>query len=1491
MCKHALSVLVLLICYANTSKAQTPDNLRDENLVAWCIVPFDSEDRRPAERAEMVRRLGLRRVAYDWRQKHVATFEEEILQYKRNGIEYFAFWDVHDQALQLFKKYGLRPQIWKTLPSPKAETQQDRVRLAAKQLLPLVETTRELGSKLGLYNHGGWGGEPENMIAVCEYLRKEHDAEHIGIVYNLHHGHGHIDDFETSLKRIKPYLLCLNLNGMTRDGDKRGKKILPLGEGEFDVKLLKMINQSGYEGPVGIIGHTQDDVEQRLQDNLDGLHWMLPQLDGKPAGPKPKLRTYSPEKTEPLARLTPRTLLPSSKAVREPPITVECRATLPDANGYNILVASDAKRSGEHWELFSMNGSGTLTAYLPGCRPDHVTSRFNVCDGRPHVFAMIYEANRIRLFVDGKSVADQKVDSLGHTPVPGKLAIGGLVEGSIGCRGSVDWVRISKGVQEIGTNLEAPIREASTVVLWNRDDQSISSAFRTPEYSTEAVASLVAVAQREGDAHRGLARFADAKTACLGCHRVGEHGGTVGPELTTIGRQRTPSELVESLLWPRRSVKPEYQVQHVLDIDGGVHQGYVVREDAANLVLRDPSTNKEISLAIDDIESRREGGTLMPENLVGTMTAEEVGDLVRFMTSLGTESGVPSETMNALLEHASTHAHGPADFAYDRKPLQPERWPNWEHHVNRDRVYDFYAKQADYFRSQTIRPLLITEYPGLDGGDLGHWGNQNDTVWADDRWNRTRLGSVLGGVFRNRGKKVPRGVCVRLGENGKWAACFNPETLGYEAVWRGGFVSFSSQRHGFLAGLSPVGEFVNQPTDPPPKKPFRYRGYYRIGKDVAFSYEIDEIPWLDWPTIENGRFKRIVKPAQEHPMYTKINSAPAQWPEILTTKIRLGDSKPYAVDRIELPFENPWNALLFCGGHGFLPDGSALVCTMQGDVWRVSEFRHPSRNATWRRFASGLHHPLGMVIDEEGIFVLCRDQITRLHDLNHDGEADFYECFSNAFVTSPAGHDYICGLERDVEGNFYTASGNQGLVRISNDGERAEVLATGFRNPDGIGLTAGGMVTVPCSEGGWTPASMICAIEPSGDSKTIPHFGYGGPRNGDIPSLPLAYLPRGLDNSSGGQVFVSSDRWGPLEGKQIHLSFGTGTHFLLLSEKVDGQLQGAVVPLPGEFRSGVHRGRFHPVDGQLYVTGMQGWGSYTPDDGCFERVRYTGDRVQLPTGFHVHENGIAISFAEPLDVETAGTSRAHFAQVWNYRYSSAYGSPEFSTRQIGVRGHDVVQIESAHVLEDGKTLFLELPELQPVNQLHLRLQSAPDELHDLFVTVHKLAPPFEALPGMRRTKKTIRPHPILADMNMATNSVPNPHRKKIKNARSVRLETATNLSYADRLVRVKAGEPIALTLANVDVVPHNWALIRPGTMERVGELADRAISDPDAVLRHYVPETEDVLAYTDVVSPRDEFTIYFKAPAQSGNYPYVCTFPGHWKIMNGIMVVEGTASN
>ncbi|MGC4005991.1 MAG: hypothetical protein QM811_23875 [Pirellulales bacterium] len=124
-------------------------------------------------------------------------------------------------------------------------------------------------------------------IAIIEKL----GLKNVGIVYNQHHGHDHVVRYAELLRAMKPHLLCVNLNGMIEQGDRTGKKIVPLGQGPRDLELLRTLVDSGYAGPIGILGHTQDDAEERLRDNLDGLEWLVPQLSGKPAGAKPIPRT------------------------------------------------------------------------------------------------------------------------------------------------------------------------------------------------------------------------------------------------------------------------------------------------------------------------------------------------------------------------------------------------------------------------------------------------------------------------------------------------------------------------------------------------------------------------------------------------------------------------------------------------------------------------------------------------------------------------------------------------------------------------------------------------------------------------------------------------------------------------------------------------------------------------------------------------------------------------------------------------------------------------------------------------------------------------------------------------------------------------------------------------------------------------------------------------------------------------------------------------
>ena len=132
---------------------------------------------------------------------------------------------------------------------------------------------------------------------------------------------------------------------------------------------------------------------------------------------------------------------------------------------------------------------------------------------------------------------------------------------------------------------------------------------------------------------------------------------------------------------------------------------------------------------------------------------------------------------------------------------------------------------------------------------------------------------------------------------------------------------------------------------------------------------------------------------------------------------------------------------------------------------------------------------------------------------------------------------------------------------------------------------------------------------------------------------------------------------------------------------------------------------------------------------------------------------------------------------------------------------------------------------------------------------------------------------------------PNPWAKG-QPGRAIRIDTASGLTFATKSFAVRAGERISLTLANPDTMPHNLAIAKPGTLAKVGDGANHMAAQPDGGARRYVPPGDDVLFFTDIIEPTKAFTIHFNAPAERGEYPYLCTFPGHWQIMNGVMVVE-----
>lgn len=275
---------------------QPPADLyRQENLVAWCIVPFDSKQRGPAERVAMLKKLGITRYAYDWRDKHLPSFEEEVQLLVKAGIQLQAVWfppivnrDTQN-ILSILKRNKIITELWVSLDDPKGPSDVEKVSQAVSIIKPLLAPAREAGCTICLYNHGGWMGEAKNLLAIL----KELPNSGVGLVYNLHHGHAHLDHFAEVMQQLKPYLKCVTLNGMIPQGDQKGKKILPIGTGSEDLKVMRIIRDSGYTGPIAILGHMHEfDVEERLLDNIEGLRWLNAQLHDKPAGAKPQYRTY-----------------------------------------------------------------------------------------------------------------------------------------------------------------------------------------------------------------------------------------------------------------------------------------------------------------------------------------------------------------------------------------------------------------------------------------------------------------------------------------------------------------------------------------------------------------------------------------------------------------------------------------------------------------------------------------------------------------------------------------------------------------------------------------------------------------------------------------------------------------------------------------------------------------------------------------------------------------------------------------------------------------------------------------------------------------------------------------------------------------------------------------------------------------------------------------------------------------------------------------------
>ena len=344
-------------------------------------------------------------------------------------------------------------------------------------------------------------------------------------------------------------------------------------------------------------------------------------------------------------------------------------------------------------------------------------------------------------------------------------------------------------------------------------------------------------------------------------------------------------------------------------------------------------------------------------------------------------------------------------------------------------------------------------------------------------------------------------------------------------------------------------------------------------------------------------------------------------------------------------------------------------------------------------------------------------------------------------------HEFAFDLQTDPEGNFYfskaapvksggrgfdTIAANSGTVmKVYKDGKTLVNYATGFRAPNGIGVGPEGQVTSGDNEGTWMPKCRLNLVKPGGFYGVVDTA-----HRDEKPTMydePICWFPKDVDNSGGGQAWVTSDRWGPvLRPAPAHVV----RHLLALP--------GA----GGPARPTTSRGAWSSSR-STSSAGSCGRGSTPSTASSTSPASEAGSPAPQPTpassgsatpasrptwspALKVTKTGLDLSFTDPVDAEDATDPDSYEIEQWNYLWCGEYGSDDYSAktpdfeakvRELNklrldpgreprghrealtkslAKGHDEVKVESAKLSEDGKTISLEIKDLKPVMQMRIR---------------------------------------------------------------------------------------------------------------------------------------------------------------------------------------------
>ena len=413
----------------------------------------------------------------------------------------------------------------------------------------------------------------------------------------------------------------------------------------------------------------------------------------------------------------------------------------------------------------------------------------------------------------------------------------------------------------------------------------------------------------------------------------------------------------------------------------------------------------------------------------------------------------------------------------------------------------------------------------------------------------------------------------------------------------------------------------------------------------------------------------------------------------------------YSINNVKTPD----NVLFAITGLDVEPDGDVWVATRLGEVWKLEKGRE------WSRFATGLHEPAGLLIDDDGSMVVAqKPELTRIVDVDGDGVADEYRHIASGFEFHDNYHEYHFGPVKDAKGYYHgtlnldhKAPGNLSFgvmgslggfrgwaYRVSPSGE-FEPYAMGLRSPAGIGISPEGDIFYIDNQGDWVATSKMHLLQPDKffghpiSLRDDPGFAVEEIRSGSedyfdqFRDRPVVWIPNvEVANSPGNPVWDTTEgKFGPFAG-QIFVGDQTQSCVFRISlQKVNGAYQGMVVNFLDGFRSGAIRLCGDPFGAWGGGQTARGWNTKGGELFALEKVTWNGT---VPFEIHdikLTDTGFNISFTELVD-QTQVNLDTILVERYHYPYTREYGAPKTDLERV--------LVESAQLLVDGKTISLKV---------------------------------------------------------------------------------------------------------------------------------------------------------------------------------------------------------